>query len=65
MKKLNRILTQEEQAHARIDEMGFTDEQQDFIFSDWDNQTEHIDWLLTASKTEITNWGEAANWGQA
>lgn len=54
-----------DQARARMSELEFTDEQMDFIFADWTEDEEHYDWLLTASKDEITSWGEAANWGQA
>ena len=51
-------------ARARMDELGFTAEQKDYIFADWPNEDEHISWLLTASKQEIEDWGEAANWGR-
>jgi hypothetical protein len=47
------------QAHERMNELGFTDEQQEFIFADWSNTDEHINWLLTATKKEIADWIEA------
>jgi hypothetical protein len=49
-----------EQARARMEELGFGDEQLDFIFADWPNMDEHLDWLMTASKAEITDWIESA-----
>jgi len=51
-------------ARARMYELGFTAEQMDFIFADWPEGDEHLDWLLTASRDEIADWGEAANWGR-
>ena len=51
-------------AIERISKMGFTPGQLNFIFYDWPNQDEHISWLLTADRSEIVNWGEAANWGR-
>ena len=53
-----------EQAEKRIDEMGFTDEQKEFIFADWDEGEEHLDWLLDAPKSEIESWGQAVEWGR-
>ena len=55
--------TMEQQARDRIDEMGFTMEQKNFIFADWPNWGEHIAWLLAATRDEITSWGEAGEWG--
>ncbi len=52
-------VTMEEKAHDRIDELGFTDAEQEFIFADWSNWDEHIAWLLTASRDEIADWIEA------
>ena len=53
------------QALERVWELGFTDaEQLNFIFADWPDNEEHLDWLLTASRDEIEDWGEAANWGR-
>ena len=45
-------------------ELDFTDAELDFIFADWPEGDEHLDWLLTASRDEIEEWGEAANWGR-
>ena len=53
-----------DQAYARMSEFEFATEQIDFIFADWPESEEHLDWLLTASKEEIESWGEAANWGR-
>ena len=47
-------------ARTRISEMNFTAEQLDFIWSDWPNWDEHIDWLLTATRDEIVSWIETA-----
>lgn len=55
--------TMEQQARDRINEMGFTAEQKNFIFADWSNRDEHIAWLLIATRDEITSWGEAGEWG--
>jgi hypothetical protein len=52
-----------EQAHARMEEMGWTDEQMEFIFADWPEGEENYRWLLTATKEEIEDWGEIADWG--
>ena len=51
-------------AQERMEELGFNEMEFDFIFSDWPNWGEHLDWLLTASREEIVSWGEAGNWGQ-
>ena len=48
-----------QQAHKRMDEMGFTQEQQAVIFYDWPEGNDHIQWLLTASQEEITSWLES------
>jgi len=50
----------EQQARERINEMRFTDEQVDFIFSDWPNWDEHMAWLLTATRDEIISWINAS-----
>lgn len=47
-------------ARARIGEMNFTDKQLSFIFADWPNWDEHIEWLLTATRDEIVSWIDAA-----
>jgi hypothetical protein len=49
----------EQAARERIGEMNFSDGQLDFIWSDWPNWNEHVEWLLTASKKEIVDWFEA------
>ncbi len=51
-------------AQERIEELGFSEKQVEFIFSDWPNWDKHIEWLLTASRKEIEDWGAASNWGQ-
>lgn len=48
--------TMEDQARDRIDEMGFSPEQLEFIWADWSNWDEHIAWLLNASREEIVDW---------
>lgn len=54
-----------ELAIDRISEMGFDQDQFEFIFADWQNMDEHLAWLLTASREEINDWGEASNWGRS
>lgn len=48
-----------QRAETRVNEMEFSDSQKDFIWSDWPNMTEHIDWLLTASREGIVAWIDA------
>lgn len=48
----------------RIEELSFSADQVEFIFADWPNWEEHIDWLLTATREEIDNWGASSNWGK-
>jgi hypothetical protein len=55
----------EETARDRIDKMNFSQTQLDFIFYDWQNRNEHIEWLLTATKEEIKDWGNTTDWGIA
>ena len=50
----------ETKARNRISEMNFIADQIDFIFADWPNWDEHIEWLLTATRDEITSWIDAA-----
>lgn len=40
----------------RIAHMKFTAQEEDFIFTDWQ---EHITWLLTATREEIQAWVDA------
>lgn len=47
------------EAKKRIDDLNFNQEEQDFIWADWENYDEHLDWLLTASRKEIADWIEA------
>ena len=63
--KIQKLVSSEmlERAHDRINKMGFTAEQQEFIFADWTEGNEHIAWLLIASKDEIDSWGAAGEWG--
>jgi hypothetical protein len=56
----NEMSTKEERARYRIGKGGFTQAQQDFIFADWPNWSEHIEWLLTASKQDILSWIKAS-----
>ena len=53
-----------DRARARIEKMGFTNAQQEFIFTNW-SEKDHADWLLKASREEIASWGEAGEWGIA
>jgi hypothetical protein len=46
-------------AKSRIDTMEFNDAEIGFIWADWENWNEHIDWLLTASRKEIKSWIDA------
>jgi hypothetical protein len=41
----------------------FSDDQLDFIFSDW-SEPDHTDWLLSATLEEILDWGDKCNWGK-
>lgn len=43
-------------AHKRMDEMDWSAEEEAFIWSDRPNMTDHIAWLVTASRTEIVEW---------
>ena len=54
----------EERARERVDELGFTETQKEFIFADWPEGIEHYSWLLTATRDEIVAWGEAGEWGR-
>ena len=49
-------MDEEDKARTRISEMEFTSEQEEFIWADWPNWDEHIDWLLIANKQEIEEW---------
>jgi 16S rRNA G966 N2-methylase RsmD len=42
--------------HRRMADWNFSAAEQEFIFADWPNAEEHIQWLLTATRTEIDNW---------
>jgi len=53
----------EERARERVDELGFTETQKEFIFADWPEGDEHFIWLLTATRDEIESWVEAGEWG--
>ena len=46
-------------ASDRINDMNFDDYEKEFIFADWSNWDEHLDWLLTANQTEIRDWIDA------
>ena len=58
------MTTKLDQAQTRMVKLGFWGYKWDFIFADWDNQTDHYEWLLTATQDEIISWGNAANWGE-
>lgn len=46
-----------ELARARMNEMGFDELDQDqYLFYDWPNFFEHLDWLLQATREEIKSW---------
>lgn len=49
----------------RLRELGLDDEQIEFALADWPEGDEHLTWLFLATREEIVNWGEAANWGRA
>lgn len=49
----------EKVARARIAEMEFNEVEEAFIWADWPDMNEHIDWLLTASRAEIKAWIDA------
>ena len=46
----------EDRARARIDKMDFSATELEYIWTDWPNWGEHITWLLTATREEISNW---------
>lgn len=50
-----------QQAKHRMSEMAFTQAELDFIFADWPNMDDHLDWLLNASREEIESWIKASN----
>ena len=50
------------QVKMRIDELDFTQQQQDIIFTDWGEGDDHYRWLLTAERETILDW-IAANSG--
>ncbi len=52
--------TSYEDAQRRVRSMGFSEDEQEFIFSDWPNWDEHLEWVLTAPKHEIQNWINAS-----
>lgn len=45
-----------DQARDRMERMNWTVEEFNFIFSDWSNMEEHLDWLMLASEQEIFDW---------
>jgi Arc/MetJ-type ribon-helix-helix transcriptional regulator len=49
-------MSQEQTARNRIDQMDFTAAELAYIWADWPNMDEHIEWLLTASRQEIAAW---------
>lgn len=55
-KKALSIDEKQKLAKTRMDQFGFTETQKSFIFADWSNWEEHLDWLLTASKKQIVSW---------
>lgn len=59
--KIQNYINQEmlDRAHTRIDDFCFSAEDQEFIFADWTEGNEHLEWLFTASREEIADWIEA------
>lgn len=55
--------TLEDKARNRISDMGFTKQQLEYIFTDWPEGDDHLEWLLTATRDEIVSWGDAGEWG--
>ena len=53
---MSRLDDKYSQAYDRMVDMGFNNRDLEFIFADWNNWSEHLDWLLTANKTEINEW---------
>lgn len=48
-----------ERAYDRVENMGFSSKEMDFIFSDWPEGDKHYKWLLEASRKEIQSWVDA------
>lgn len=46
-------------AYYRMKDLDFSANEMDFIFADWPNWDEHLDWLMTATREEIQDWIEA------
>lgn len=55
------MTTLRELAEARIDKMGFDEDNKKVIFYDWPEGDEHLNWLLTATEKEINDWFETVN----
>lgn len=53
--------TLRELAEARIDKMGFDEDNKKVIFYGWPEGDDHLRWLLTATEAEINDWFEAVN----
>jgi len=51
-------------ATRRIEELGLSDEQTQFLLADWPEGNEHLSWLILAPIEDILDWGETANWGR-
>ena len=51
-------------ATRRIEEMGLSDEQTQFLLADWPEGNEHLAWLILAPVVDILDWGETVNWGR-
>jgi hypothetical protein len=45
-----------DRAYNRMSELDFTPQEQAFIFADWPEGSEHLRWLLVASRDEIADW---------
>jgi len=51
-------------AERRVEELGLSDEQTEFLLADWPEGNEHLSWLILAPIEDILDWGEMAGWGR-
>ena len=51
-------------AVRRLYELGLDDRQIEFALYDWPQSDEHLNWLITAPRGAIIDWGEYTNWGR-
>jgi hypothetical protein len=45
-----------EQARERVERMGFSPDEINFIFQDWANWNDHLNWLIDEDVAEIRDW---------